>query len=440
MQRLIRLCTMLAALTLASAAAAAGIPGKIALVGPDHQVYLADPNGGAPRPLTRGDAGQKASIDSTIERAGFGPAQHAPRPVAEQRFSWPTWSPDGATLLVLGVRLAPGGAPEQAGIYKVDLVRPGVIAPVYENLRRSPIYTFFGPSGREFLALVGGERGLGLGLIRLSDNDFRPLGLGFPFYFSWRADGEAVVTHVGGASREEHVAEVNLIDLAPVHHDGKPAIRLLSDKPALFRAPAWSPDGSQVAYAVEGPKGSGASLTLRSKDGKERTLATIAGRSVFSWTPQADALTLAEASSPDGLFFGGINLIHVSDGHRETLFAGNLGAFFWAPDGGRVLVATPEFDSGEWRWQVVERATKNVREAGHFFPTPEFQFLAPHFDQFAMSHRFWAPDSRHFVYFGYPTTARDESQAVPATIWVGDSKTGKVARLADGRAAFWSPR
>ena len=61
-------------------------------------------------------------------------------------------------------------------------------------------------------------------------------------------------------------------------------------------------------------------------------------------------------------------------------------------------------------------------------------------DQYAQSHRFWAPDSRHFVYFGYPTTARDENKPVPATIWIADAKTAKVRRVADGRAGFWSPK
>src|SRR5436305_13467377 len=45
----------------ATLAAAAEIPGKIAFIGLDHQVYIADPNGGEPRALTRGEAGRMAA-------------------------------------------------------------------------------------------------------------------------------------------------------------------------------------------------------------------------------------------------------------------------------------------------------------------------------------------------------------------------------------------
>jgi hypothetical protein len=105
-----------------------------------------------------------------------------------------------------------------------------------------------------------------------------------------------------------------------------------------------------------------------------------------------------------------------------------------------MLIAAPEFDSGEWRWDVVTRSDREVRQLARFFPTPEFQFMTPHFDQFAQSHRFWAPDSRHFVYFGYPTTAHDETKPVPATVWLADTKTAKVRPISEGRVAFWSPK
>jgi Tol biopolymer transport system component len=420
----------------AAVAVAAGIPGKVAFIGLDHQVYLVDPNGGEPRALTRGDAGRMA------ERSGAGmPVSYVQdQGASEQRFSWPSWSPDGQTLLVQGVTVAVGGVAQQAGIYRLDLVHPGTVVPLYENRERGPIYLYFSPTGRDVAVLLTEPGALGLALLPSQGGDLRPLSLGLPFYFSWRPDGDAIVTHTGGIPTEDHSAEVNLIDVREARQGGKPDVTKLSANPVLFRSPSWSPDGSYVAYAVRKEDGRSASLVVRSKDGNERTLASVSSRLVFSWTPDGKTLALAEATTPDNLFFGGINLIHLSDGHRETLYAGPLGAFFWAPDGRQVLIAAPEFDSGEWRWEVVDRATREIREVSRFYPTPEFQFLSPHFDQFAQSHRFWAPDSRHFVYFGYPTQARDENKPVPATIWIADAKTAKVRRVGDGRAGFWSPK
>jgi WD40 repeat protein len=422
----------------ATLAAAAEIPGKIAFIGLDHQVYIADPNGGEPRALTRGEAGRMAAGDAAESSVVY--VQGGSPDTPERRFSWPTWSPDGQTLVVQGITVTVGGGAQQAGIYRLDPSHPGAITPLYENLQHGPIYLYYAPTGREIAALISEPGALGLALLRVSDGELHPLGLGFPYYFSWRSDGDAIVTHTGGAPEEDHSAEVALIDVRGARQGGKPEVTKLSTNPVLFRAPSWSPDGNNVAYAVRREEGRGASLIVRSKGGEERVLAAVSSRLVFTWSPDSKAVAVAEATTPDNLFFGGINLIYLSDGHRETLYAGPLGAFFWSPDGSQLLIAAPEFDSGEWRWEIVTRANRQVRVISRFFPTPEFQFLSPHFDQYAQSHRFWAPDSRHFVYFGYPTTAHDEKKPVPATVWIADAKTAKVRRVADGRAGFWSPR
>jgi WD40-like Beta Propeller Repeat len=431
-----KVATTLSLLLAVSSAVAAQIPGKIAFVGLDHQIYLVDPNGGAPSALTSGETGRMATTSSPIRAI----SQAQGQPSSEQRFSWPTWSPDGRTILAQGITVAGGTIARQAGIYRLDVSHPGTVAPLYENREHGPIYLYYSPAGQDVAALLNEPGGVGLALFAVSDGEMHPLGLGFPYYFSWRNDGGAIVTHTGGAPVEDHAASVTLMDVRGVRRGGKPEVTELTNKPVLFRAPAWSPDGSQVAYAVSREEGHGATLVVRSMDGQERSLAPVSTHVVFSWAPDGKTLAVAEATTPDNLLFGGVNLVHLSDGHRETLYAGPVGAFFWSPDGGQLLVAAPEFDSAEWRWEVVSRSTRRVRQIGRFFPTPEFQFMAPHFDQFAQSHHFWAPDSRHFVYFGYPTRARDENQFVPATVWIADTKTAKVRRLADGRTAFWSPR
>lgn len=432
----IRIVTALLALA-SSPASSGGIPGKIALIGLDHQVYLAEPGGGEPLPLTTGQSGRMAALPAGVLPVGLVPAQE--RGSSEQRFSWPTWSPNGQTIVVQGVTVA-GNVAQQAGVYRIDLDHPGTVTPIYENREHGPIYLYYSPTGREVAVLITEQGPLGLVMLRVSDGALHPLGLGFPFYFSWRSDGDAIVTHTGGAPEDEHTAEVTLIDVRGARSGGKPDVTKLSEKPVLFRTPTWSPDGNHLAYAVSREEGHGATLVVRNKNGEERSLASVSSRVVFTWAPDGKSLAVAEATTPDNLVFAGINLVHLSDGHRETLYAGPVGAFYWAPDGRQMLVAAPEFDSGEWRWDVISRASRQVRQIARFFPTPEFQFMSPHFDQFAQSHRFWAPDSRHFVYFGYPTTAHDENKPVPATVWIADVKTAKVRRVGDGRAAFWSPR
>ncbi|MBI2964328.1 MAG: hypothetical protein HYY35_11285, partial [Deltaproteobacteria bacterium] len=235
---LAKIRTLGALLALAGSSALGGaIPGNVALIGLDHQVYLADPNGGEPQPLTRGQAGRMAAAAGGVVAAGYRAAQE--RPSSEQRFSWPTWSPNGRTILVQGVTVA-GNVAQQAGVYRIDLDHPGAVTPIYENRERGPIYLYYSPTGREVAVLVTEQGPLGLLVLGVADGALHPLGLGFPFYFSWRGDGDAIVTHTGGAPAPEHRAEIALIDVRRAREGGKPDVTRLSDRPVMFRAPAWS--------------------------------------------------------------------------------------------------------------------------------------------------------------------------------------------------------
>jgi WD40 repeat protein len=382
---------------------AAGIPGKVAFIGADDQLYVADPNGGTPQALTSGALGRG------------------------QKFIWPTWSPDGLTIAAIGYSGFAG-----AGIYRLDPARPGTISAIYEHPLNPPFYVSYAPTGDAVATLILEGDALSLTLLRGSNGEMHRLGHGRPYYFSWRPDGDAIVTHPGFFS------EVSLIDLRAVRAGGKPTITKLSADPVPFRAPAWSPDGSYVAYVLRRDEGSGPSLVVRSRAGRERRLVAVSSPPVFTWAPDGKTLAIAEAvkfgSTP---FFNNVDLVRLSDGHRDTLYTGTVGAFFWSPDGSQLLIAAPDFDSSDWRWQVVNRADRRVREIARFVPNQGFETLAQGFDQYAQSYNLWAPDSRHFIYFGYPG---GESEGVPETIWVADAKTAASRRVADGTVAFWSPR
>ncbi|MGH7856630.1 MAG: TolB family protein, partial [Candidatus Binatia bacterium] len=359
----------------------------------------------------------------------------APGPM---RFSYPSWSPDGATLLVLGARMS-GEAVASSGLYRVAADRPGVITPLYEDPRRAPIYAFWDPTGRNAAVLVNEGEGIGLGLIDVGGGRFRNVGTGLPFYFAWRKDGAALLAHVGGSARDNRAAQLSLIELGRAA-DADPKIEKLTDQPAGFRAPAWSPDGSRFAYAGFG-NGGASSLFVREIGGETRNLGPVSSRLVFSWTPDGGSVTVSESAVPGGTLLAGVNLIRLSDGRREPLYAGPLGAFFWSPDGARLLVAAPDFDTGEWRWLVVEREGVRARELVRFLPNPEFQMLLLHFDQYALSHRVWAPDSRHFVFAAYPSGVAAQSPGLAvSTVWMVDTREARSTRLGDGRSAFWSPR
>ena len=119
---------------------------------------------------------------------------------SEQRFSWPSWSPDGQTLLVQGVTVAVGGIAQQAGIYRLDLVHPGTVTPLYENRERGPIYLYFSPTGRDVAVLLTEPGALGLALLPSKAATFGRSRWGC---HSISAGGRTVMrsSHTRGASR-----------------------------------------------------------------------------------------------------------------------------------------------------------------------------------------------------------------------------------------------
>jgi TolB protein len=130
-------------------------------------------------------------------------------------------------------------------------------------------------------------------------------------------------------------------------------------------------------------------------------------------------------------------------------------AFFWSPDG-RYLAALSVARNGEGdinaqagkeragklglqqnlprlRLLVYNVAAEEGRLLFSFVPTFTFatQFL-PFFDQYALSHRLWSPDSSALV---LPMVENGRNQ-----IFIINIVTGQKRFLADGSMPFWSPR
>jgi dipeptidyl aminopeptidase/acylaminoacyl peptidase len=419
---------------------AGGIPGRIALVGLDHQVYVADPDGGEPVPVTAGEPGRIAG-SARIGGAVYPVASEAEETVRFQ-FSFPAWAPDGRSLLLMGTRLGEGGMAQGSGIYRVKAEPGGPVSPVFEDSRRGPVYVYWSPHGGRAALLVSQGEGISLLVVDSESGEAMTVAEGFPFYFDWRDDGQRILAHTGGMATDDHPAEVRLLDVRSGSAAKAPTEgRLLARWPVGFRAPAWSPDGRRLAYAARSEQGRPAALVVEDRDGgNRREVARVSSRLAFSWSPDGSGFALGEAGDPDGPLLAGVNFLGLEDGRREPLFAGPVAAFFWSPDGRRLLIVSPDFDSGQWRWLVVERQTRQAREVARFLPNPEFQSLLLHFDQYALSHRIWAPDSRHFVFAAYPVEARDQQGPADPVVWVVDVAGPSIRRVSTGRLAFWSPR
>ena len=109
-------------------------------------------------------------------------------------------------------------------------------------------------------------------------------------------------------------------------------------------------------------------------------------------------------------------------------------AFFWSPDGTKLLSLLPEVAPGRiwFRWGVWEDGSSF--STGRFVPSLEFsRDYLQFFEQYAQSMRLWSPDGSAFVYAG-------EEESGGSGIWIQPATQDTApVRLADGVVASWSP-
>lgn len=163
-------------------------------------------------------------------------------------------------------------------------------------------------------------------------------------------------------------------------------------------------------------------------DPAERRLAVMS-------TPSASTLALTEVE-PGPIQVLEANRLVVVDltaGEVTEVARGRAVAWFWSPDGERLLYSTQVDHEGTIRLQW--HAWDGSRSTSYrtFIPTGVFgrDYLA-FFDQFARSHSFWAPDGSAFVYAG----GTDSSNR---GIWVQPVAGDGPVRVALGEIASWSP-
>jgi TolB protein len=140
----------------------------------------------------------------------------------------------------------------------------------------------------------------------------------------------------------------------------------------------------------------------------------------------------------------------------RTLLEGRVIAFFWAPDGKTIAaLSAPEpgddnvagvghatlIASGstqaaptgvKMRLAFVNVETGAIRSHWTFAISDVFvDQLLPYFDQYALSHRVWSPDSASIA---IPVVAVGTEQ-----VMVVPADGSGARRVADGVEAFWSP-
>jgi TolB protein len=136
-----------------------------------------------------------------------------------------------------------------------------------------------------------------------------------------------------------------------------------------------------------------------------------------------------------------LRLIDVSSGKTRTIIKEQFAAYFWSPNGKRILYAKRKHDTDLWTWAVAEVGEGMSHEVVDFAPSRPLLQVFQYFDQYALSHRVWSPDSQSFVFTG--SAGADTNPAValrnPTVYAVSAAVHATPKALSDGPIAFWSP-
>jgi TolB protein len=360
-------------------------------------------------------------------------------PEIEGFFTWPTWSPDGRTLVYSGVTDGEDStlnvslfASSASGSQNREIYRsePGIVGLLAEGVVHYPLWS---PDSQQVAFISTTSRGLTLFIDDLNSSEEPQYVLdNGPLWINWSPDSRQMLVHRG----TEHFM---------VSAGGEVQVKSLDIDSDAYRVPAWKPTGEAITFAtIDGPF----QYTVLSADVVEasietpKPLRTVQPVPAFLWSP--DGQLLAIASSSQVFVYQGLemylhrNLTIVPENNpdRPTIVRDPVLAFFWSPDSTKLAYVTLSDTRGVLRWMVVD-----------FIPSLEQLTMFQFFDQYAYSHSLWSPDSDALVFAG---SLRSESitasyEAHPGhqglhVVVVNIDGVVSPQTIAEGFLAFWSPR
>ncbi len=364
-------------------------------------------------------------------------------------YEFPAWSPDGNQIAAVGSDRSGGG------IFLLhDDEELGDPQELYFSQNQRPFYLYWSPDSKQISFLANNpDDGMGLNVMQAqAGQESRLIASGSPFYWNWTADSRQMLIHSG---TQEDDSRLVLIDDAG--QDQAPQI----PAPGYFQAPGISPSGRYWAYS-QLKEGGVRWITVDDKVSGEQKSERHAGSIALNWSPVEDKLAFISGDDNGRFdFWGPLRLLDVETGETRLLSSSLVLAFFWSPDGKKIFTITVPNDNG-LNGGVEVRETKNRHLARSKQTVPPLQPM-PHqfmlsvievdsgkgleltdvtlptiflsqflvfFDQYALSHNLWSPDSEQIV---LPIVADRENQIV-----VISAKNGRMNQIGNGHMAFWS--
>ncbi len=352
-------------------------------------------------------------------------------------YTWPTWSRDGSRIAAS--RVAVGGEDAGLSIQVFDMAS-GRMTEGYNNEMPAPVaegtphYIYWSPDDRHLSFLAPTPEGLAL-FVRDFQSQDAPgaVAVGAPLYFQWSADSKLLAVHSGD--------RVTVQEPTPNGNEVSVAVDAIA-----FRAPAISPDGSQVAYAGFGGGVHGIFLaSMGPGEEPPRMVLETRGLTAFAWAPDGSSLAVAEQLRGGTPVFDRLRLLSADGIEISSVVDEQLLAFFWSPQGDQIAWIGIEPLSRMMDLAVspvaAGKATDEPRHLFRFSPTGELFTMLSFFDQYAYSHSIWSPDGSALVVAGTDgaeSGRRNGSGPHGGQIYVVEVSSGEARRIASGKVAVWS--
>ena len=409
---------------------------RIAYIGPDGNVFTIKPDGTDSRRITTTDL-------------RVGPAGHILAQGSESQvfYASPTWAPDSTRLAAS--RITVEGEGVSFTLEVVDILT-GEASAIYNNdpntspiARNTPHYIYWCPDSKCLTFIAATITGLGLfsSIPGEGRNVTRLTGQG-PLYFSWASDSSSVLIH---RDMELLTAYLDKGRIGP--------LQLLGTTSVGFRTPAFSPDARKVVYVAEdGGRDAlyiAETSSIRGGQGglqqsDARPILDVGQSSAFLWSPTRDEIAVVDTVDSTGPGYDRLTIVSSDGSSKRTLVNEPLFAFFWSPDGTRIIYVAFDADHNTLTWKYADRSGGGTIKLVEFIPSTEFLTMITFFDQYAYSNSIWSPDSSKIVFSGIvnPNDPRRNGASPDGVkVHVLDVREGATPReIATSQFAVWSWR
>jgi TolB protein len=414
-------------------------PARIAFIGQDSRLATVNPDGSDLRLLT--------------EPGRF--------------YQFPAWSPTDKAIAAIGSDF------DGAGVYTVNDRDGAPLHQLYTTRERVPIYLYWSPDGANVSFIAQHPDGLALHLSPAggtAGSEILATGQG-SFFWNWAPGSQEILIHTGFTASEQENSRLAFVPL-----DSAGEVREVTQS-GFFQAPGISFDGSYYSFADADPIGNHWLTVWNDLEDQQERLLNYRGVVAMGWSPNKDKLAYTSPDSPATTFYGPLKLLDIEKGDSRLLVSEQILAFFWSPNGqtiayltlagieelqeeqeeqangiirpGTLMRTTNPFagsagSQNQEQLQIqprrrvylnlvlVEVETGEQSELLTFEPSDVFlnQFM-PFFDQYALSHSLWSPDSRSLI---IPMKNEEEE---PVVVVVPTDGSEPLA-IADGDIAFWA--